>query len=77
MNAENDTLDVADLPGTMNRKIRLIADTDTLKPLAAVEAEHILKVLDFTDGNKTRAASILGIDRKTLRGKLKRIDPTR
>ena len=77
VNADNDTLDVADLPGTMSRKIRPIADTDTLKPLAAVEAEHILKVLDSTDGNKTQAASILGIDRKTLRGKLKRIDPTR
>ena len=77
VNADSDTLEVADLPETMNRKIRPIADTDTLKPLAAVEAEHILKVLDSTDGNKTRAASILGIDRKTLRGKLKRIDPNR
>ncbi len=41
--------------------------------LAAVTAEHILNVLDGTGGNKSRAAEILGIDRKTLREKLKRI----
>jgi DNA-binding NtrC family response regulator len=75
VNADNDTLDVADLPGTMNSGVRLIADN--LKTLAEVEAEHIVKTLEYTDGNKTRAATILGIDRKTLRTKLKRITPTR
>jgi DNA-binding NtrC family response regulator len=42
-----------------------------LLPLAALERSHILKVLDFTDGNRTRAAKILGINRKTLAQKLK------
>jgi two-component system response regulator HydG len=36
-----------------------------------VEAEYIRNVLATLDGNKTRAAKILGIDRKTLREKLK------
>ncbi len=42
------------------------------KSLEEVEREHILKVLDMAGGNRTEAASILGIDRKTLRQKLKR-----
>jgi DNA-binding NtrC family response regulator len=42
-----------------------------LLPLAALERSHILKVLDFTGGNRTRAAKILGINRKTLAQKLK------
>ncbi len=40
--------------------------------LAEVEIEHIRHVLADVDNNKTRAAKILGIDRKTLREKLKR-----
>jgi len=39
--------------------------------LAQVEAEYIRNVLASTGDNKTRAAKILGIDRKTLREKLK------
>jgi DNA-binding protein Fis len=38
-----------------------------------VEADHIRHVLDQVGGNKSRAAERLGIDRKTLREKLKRI----
>jgi len=40
------------------------------RPLAEVEAEHVRNVLSNVGGNKTRAAEILGIDRKTLRKKL-------
>ena len=40
-------------------------------PLAEIEKRHILRVLSSTDGNKTRAARILGIDTKTLYNKLK------
>jgi DNA-binding NtrC family response regulator len=73
VSADNDTLDVADLPGTMHRGIR--PNVDALKTLGAIEADYILRVIKSTDGNKTKAASILGIDRKTLREKLKRILP--
>jgi DNA-binding NtrC family response regulator len=75
VNADGDTLDVADLPETMRRGLR--PSTDGLQPLAVMEAHHIRRVLAATAGNKTRAAAILGIDRKTLREKLKRFKADR
>ena len=42
------------------------------KSLEVVELEHIKNVLSNVAGNKTKAAEILGIDRKTLREKLKK-----
>jgi len=44
------------------------------RSLAEVENEHISNVLAMTNNNKTRAAEILGINRKTLREKLKRLE---
>ena len=41
--------------------------------LSEVERRHILKVLEQTGGNKTKAAEILGIQRRTLYKKLARI----
>jgi len=41
------------------------------KSLQQVEKEHILNIMASVDNNKTRAAEILQIDRKTLRKKLK------
>ena len=43
---------------------------DLTRPLAEVEAEYIRNVLASVEGNKTEAAKILEIDRKTLRKKL-------
>ncbi len=40
--------------------------------LEEIEREHIAKILTSVDWNKTKAAHLLGIDRKTLRIKLKR-----
>jgi len=41
--------------------------------LADTEAEQIRKVLSAAGGNKSRAAKILGIERKTLYRKLERM----
>ncbi|MFO7653912.1 MAG: sigma-54 dependent transcriptional regulator [Candidatus Krumholzibacteriia bacterium] len=42
-----------------------------LRPLAEVEKQHILYLLEMTDNNKSKAARILGISRQTLREKLR------
>ncbi len=65
-------IDIADLPPTM--RFQMEQHTNPLRTLAEVEAEHILRVLQMTGGNKTRSAEILGIDRKTLRKKLEIIN---
>jgi len=41
--------------------------------LADTEAEQIRRVLAATNGNKSKAAKILGIERKTLYRKLERM----
>ncbi len=46
------------------------AAPDALASLAEIERAHILRVTAAVDGNKTRAAEILGITRLTLRTKL-------
>ncbi len=52
-------------------KFKIDFPEESLKPLRQVEKEYIQKVLASTGNNKTQAANILGIDRKTLREKLK------
>jgi transcriptional regulator of acetoin/glycerol metabolism len=42
--------------------------------LADTEAEQIRRVLSVTKGNKSQAAKILGIERKTLYRKLERME---
>jgi Nif-specific regulatory protein len=42
------------------------------KTLEEVEMEHIAATLEYTGGQKNRAAAILGIERSTLDRKIKR-----
>jgi DNA-binding NtrC family response regulator len=48
-----------------------MADVSTNSSLADVEREHIERVLREMEGNITRAAAALGIDRRTLQRKLR------
>ncbi|MFT5301747.1 MAG: two-component system response regulator HydG [Mariniblastus sp.] len=47
------------------------ADNQPLASLETIEQRYIRFVLERTDGNKTEAAKVLGLDRKTLYRKLK------
>jgi len=65
---EGDRIELPDLPRAM--RFSAAAEPDLTRTLAEVEAEYVRNVLASVGGNKTQAARILGIDRKTLRQKL-------
>lgn len=66
-------IDVPDLPALM--RFAGVREKGVNRTLVEVESEHIRNVLASVGGNKARAAEILGIDRKTLRRKTKRLEP--
>jgi DNA-binding NtrC family response regulator len=66
---EGGAIDVPNLPPAMRFSAAEAGDLES--SLEDVENRHIRNVLASVGGNKTRAARILGIDRKTLREKLK------
>lgn len=63
-------MDVPDLPAFA--RFSALRSPSLERSLAEIEAEHIRNVLAHVNGNKSRAADMLGIDRKTLREKLRR-----
>ena len=66
---DSDVVEVPDLPPFM-RFSAPVGEQDLTRTLRDVERDYVQRVLESVGGNKTRAAEILGIDRKTLRGKL-------
>ncbi|MBN2545440.1 MAG: sigma-54-dependent Fis family transcriptional regulator [Spirochaetes bacterium] len=66
---ENEIIDISNLPSLM--KFSAVKGAKLNRTLCEVEEEHIRNILENVHNNKTKAATILGIDRKTLREKLK------
>jgi two-component system, NtrC family, response regulator HydG len=66
---EGEFVDVPDLPSAMRSGPTPGVDS---RSLAQLEADHIRGVLAGARGNKSQAARILGIDRKTLYEKIRR-----
>ncbi|AHF03008.1 Fis family transcriptional regulator [Marichromatium purpuratum 984] len=60
-------------PGTNDAPAPVVA-TSPLRSLAAVEAEHVQRVLDHTGGHKARSCEILGISRPALDRKILKYD---
>jgi len=69
---DGDVIEVPDLPTLM--RFSALRELGLKRTLAEVEVEYISNVLSSVDGNKTLAAQILGINRKTLREKLRKIE---
>ncbi|MCJ2163281.1 MULTISPECIES: sigma-54 dependent transcriptional regulator [unclassified Pseudodesulfovibrio] len=69
---DHDPIEITDLPETM--RFSLPREGSVNRTLDEVEFEHIKNVLVMTGDNKSRAAEVLGINRKTLREKLKRME---
>ncbi len=69
---DKEIVDIADLPEPMRFTIGY--EKGLNRSLALVESEHITHVLASVGGNKTQAARILKIARKTLREKLRKIE---
>jgi DNA-binding NtrC family response regulator len=67
--AKEDTISMADLPRDMIRSTAVEGTS-----IDVVVRNHILKVLEETNGNISKAAEILGIQRTTLYNKLKKYD---
>ncbi len=71
---DGNLIEVSDLPSLM--RFSSLRETGLNRTLVEVEAEYIRNVLASVNGNKTKAARILGIDRKTLREKIQKLTPT-
>lgn len=69
--ADGDVIEAPDLPSLM--RFSALRAGNLNRTLAEVEAEYIRDVLNSVKGNKSLAARMLGLDRKTLREKLRKI----
>jgi two-component system response regulator HydG len=77
--ARNGVIEVDDLPeelrapagGRPTTASRSPSPGDVLQPLAEIEREHVLRVLEACGGSQTDAARVLGIGRNTLWRKLR------
>jgi DNA-binding NtrC family response regulator len=68
--ADEDTIDTPDLPESF--RYSATRSRGLNRKLADVERDYISDVLAANKNNISHAAQVLGIDRKTLREKLKR-----
>ncbi len=75
--SSDETLNLPDLPENLrwNQKTNFVTENrkeDKILPLEDLEREYILGVLDKVDGNKMKAARLLGIDVKKIYRRLKK-----
>lgn len=72
--ATGDFIDLGDLPEHLQRRVSHPSESDDWRPLSLDEVRklHIQRVLELCQGNRLRAAQILGIGRTSLYRYLKR-----
>jgi two-component system response regulator AtoC len=64
--AASDVIENDDLPSVIFKKTESNGTSSLANAAAAAEKEHIIRILAITNGNKTKAAEMMGISRKTL-----------
>jgi DNA-binding NtrC family response regulator len=77
--ARGRVVDLDDLPSRLRQESEPPAPTSgaaEVLPLSEVEKRHVLATLDAVGWNKSEAARLLGIDRKTLQARLMRYGQT-
>ena len=72
--SEGDLIATQSLPREMCDPGEACSPDQPFLPLKSVEQQHIMAVLQYVDGSRTRAAEILGIGRKTLYRKLQEMN---
>jgi transcriptional regulator with PAS, ATPase and Fis domain len=72
LRADREVIEPEQLPDYLRSSARLMQSRTRKPTLAELEAVYIREVLEYTRGNKTRAAEILGISRKNLYEKMRR-----
>lgn len=70
--ADREVIEPEQLPDYFRSAARLMQSRARKPSLAELESVYIREVLEYTRGNKTRAAEILGISRKNLYEKMRR-----
>jgi transcriptional regulator of acetoin/glycerol metabolism len=72
--AVGNVIDLADLPETFRTPAPVAGSTGgELVTLETMQQRYLLKVLNFVDGNKAKAAEILGVGRNTVYQMLSRM----
>ncbi|HVZ60873.1 MAG TPA: helix-turn-helix domain-containing protein, partial [Terriglobales bacterium] len=66
MLAENDVIDVCDLPSRILKSEATLSPVDVNLSLEEIQRRHILRVLDAVGDDKRNAAEVLGIGISTL-----------
>jgi two-component system, NtrC family, response regulator AtoC len=72
LRADREVIEPEQLPDYLRSAARLMQSRTHKPTLSELEAVYIREVLEYTRGNKTRAAEILGISRKNLYEKMRR-----
>jgi two-component system, NtrC family, response regulator AtoC len=77
--ARYDAVTVDDLPPKIRdeqpaAEVVMGEDFGDLLPMHVIEERYMRRVLEVLDGNKTKAAKVLGFDRRTLYRKLERLE---
>lgn len=72
LGSTRESIEAEHLPEYLRSTSRLMQSRSHKPSLAEIEAVYIREVIEYTRGNKTRAAEILGISRKNLYEKMHR-----